>query len=399
MEYAEQKYDLIIIGGGVYGIMLSHEAARKGLRSILLERDGFGEHTSANSLRIIHGGFRYLQTLNLPRFRESVGERTWFLKNFPEYVKPLPCLIPLYGKGLRRPSVLKTALAVNDILSWQRNQGVRDDRRLPRGKVVNAAQTDTIFPAVDKNGLVGAALWYDAFMPDSNALLHHILETARQNGAAALNRCEAVELVTRGNTVAGVKVVSQKNGEKSTVFADAVVNAAGPWSRGLTRIFGREIQKLFYPSLAWNVLFDREALSDHAVAVTPKKKNARTYFIVPLKGKLFAGTGHAPWESPVGKAAPGPGASQLEGFISEINDAVPGLTLDKSEITAIHAGLLPVKTPGQVNLSEREEIIDHGKNGGVKGLYSVCGVKFTTSRLVAEKTLKVIFKQGNPRRA
>ena len=86
---ALSKYDLIIIGGGIYGAMLSVEAGLRNLRSLLLERDDFGGATSYNSLRIIHGGFRYLQSLDLQRFYESVGERRWFLQTFPDLIQPL----------------------------------------------------------------------------------------------------------------------------------------------------------------------------------------------------------------------------------------------------------------------------------------------------------------------
>ncbi len=390
-RYAERKYDLIIVGGGIYGVMLAYEASRKGLSALLLEKDDFGVHTSANSLRIIHGGFRYLQTADIYRYRESVGERRWFLKRYPEYVVPLPCMMPLYGNGLRRPSVLRTALFINDILSCRRNQEVRGDRHLPSGNVVNQSETVKLFPDVDKKGLVGGAVWHDAFMPDCRGLLHRILEDAKVKGAIALNRCEAIGLIKNGNMVAGVKIFNKKSCKEITFYSDVVVNAAGPWSRDLSCTLDTEIEKLFYPSVAWNVLFDRDALSDHALAVAPKKKNARTYFIVPLNGKLFAGTGHSSWSQNVGNAKPEPTLSQLETFMQDINGAVPGLNLKSGDIDQVHAGLLPARKYDQVELADREVIADHGAIGGVAGLYSVSGVKFTTSRLVAEKTLEKIF--------
>ena len=164
---ARKTYDVIIIGGGVYGAMLSLEASLRGLRSLMLECNDFGAATSFNSLRIIHGGFRYLQNLNLRRFRESLKERKWFLSSFPELVKPLSCLMPLYGKGLRRPSILKAGLLINEVLSSHRNSGIREDRKIPPGRIVNIDKVKDIFPDVDMINLKGGAVWYDAFMPDS----------------------------------------------------------------------------------------------------------------------------------------------------------------------------------------------------------------------------------------
>jgi glycerol-3-phosphate dehydrogenase len=94
--YSERDYDLIIVGGGIYGAMLALESVFRGLKPLLLEKSDFGAATSFNSLRIVHGGLRYLQTLDLPRHFESVRERRWFLRNFPDHVRPLPCLMPLF---------------------------------------------------------------------------------------------------------------------------------------------------------------------------------------------------------------------------------------------------------------------------------------------------------------
>ena len=228
---ASGNYDLIIVGGGIYGVMLSLEASKKRLRSLLLERDDFGGATTFNSLRILHGGLRYLQGLDLHRFRESVGERRWFMQNFPDLVKPLPCIMPLYGNGFRRPSIFRLALWANDLLSFKWHQGTRTDRRLPNGHVVNTAKTREIFPSVDTRGLQGAAVWCDVCMPDSQRLVIEILRWACGQGATALNYVEAQQLIKAKNSVAGVLAYDRETGRAFEYKADVVVNAAGPWCR------------------------------------------------------------------------------------------------------------------------------------------------------------------------
>ena len=160
--FSRDQYDLVIIGGGIYGACLSLQAARCGLRSILLEREDFGGATSWNSLRILHGGLRYLQTLDLPRFRESVAERHWFCKHFPDLVRPLPCLMPLYGRGLKRKAAFGPALRLNDWLSSYRNDSVAESIRLPNGGILPAEQTLATFSRVNSAGLEAAGFWYDA---------------------------------------------------------------------------------------------------------------------------------------------------------------------------------------------------------------------------------------------
>ena len=117
-----KNFDAIIIGGGFYGVMIAYEASCRGLKTLLLEKGDFGSATSFNSLRIVHGGLRYLQSLDLHRFKESVGERKWFMKNFPNLTKPISCLMPLYNKGLQRNSIMWAALNLNDLLSTNRNK-------------------------------------------------------------------------------------------------------------------------------------------------------------------------------------------------------------------------------------------------------------------------------------
>lgn len=389
---AKEEYDLVIIGGGIYGVMLSFEASRRGLKSILFERDDFGQHTSFNSLRIIHGGLRYLQSFDLHRYRESVDERKWFLKTFPHLIKTLPCLMPLYGNGLHHPFVLRTALLINDILSYNRNRTLPEELHIPKGQILDIGKTKTIFPLVDQEGLKGSAIWYDAYMLDSQRLLIEILRMACKYGSKALNYFEARDLLKDQNDVVGVSALDRESNEVFEFKACQVVNASGPWCRDVSARFHEDISHLFNASIAWNVLLDKESLSDHALAVAPKKPDGRIYFLVPWKGKLFAGTGHAPWLDEI-TAPPMPSSNQLQEFFNDINCAVPGIDVDISDIIRIFSGFLPAQRSGTAHLTNREIILDHSDYGGPRGLYSVSGIKYTTARLVAQKTLNRIFPQ------
>jgi glycerol-3-phosphate dehydrogenase len=386
---AEKAFDLIIIGGGIYGVMLSFEASRRGLKSLLLEKEDFGGGTSFNHLRILHGGLRYLQSLDLNRFRESVGERSWFLQTFPDLVDIMPCLMPLYGNGARRPGIFRGALALNDLLSRSRNLGVRADRQLPNGRVVCAKETSELFPGVDMGGLEGGAIWFDACMANSERLFIEILRLSCRLGGLALNYMEAAELLKTSEGIGGVGAVDRESGETFEFRAPIVVNAAGPFCRQVASGFDRDFPALFRSSLAWNVLLKNRALSDCALAVAPKKPKGRTYFLVPWKGMILAGTGHAPWAD--SSRPPAPTIEQLQEFLDDLNLAIPSLAASQADILQIFPGLLPATDEGNTTLSTQEIVVDHGQVGGPKGLYSVSGVKFTTARLVAEKILGQTF--------
>ncbi|MFO7963731.1 MAG: FAD-dependent oxidoreductase [Desulfobacterales bacterium] len=389
LQAAQKNFDIIVIGGGIYGVMTLLEASRRGLRVLLLEKEDFGRHTSFNSLRIIHGGLRYLQHLDLPRFRESVAERSWFLKCFPDFVRPLPCLMPLYGNGLRRPVILQTAIMMNHILSYHRNNGLSPERKMPAGGVVNAAETCMLFPNVVKEGLKGAALWYDAFVPDSHALIMELIRMSCYFGGFALNYVEAGDLLIENGRVAGVKAIDRENEKTYEFKSNVVVNAAGPWSRKMAVRYDRDEPALFRPSLAWNVLLTKKPPSEYALAVAANRPDSQLYFLVPWNGRLLAGTGHAAWHDSVDH--PGVQDHQLENFLANINAAAPGLRAETKDVVHVFKGLLPVRKSGSTHLTHREVILTHKKNGGPEGLYTISGIKFTTARRVAEKLLSRIF--------
>jgi len=383
------RFDLIVVGGGVYGVALALEAASRGLKPLLLEKGNIGEATSRNSLSVIHGGLRYLQTLDFHRFYESVRERKWFLETFPELVKPLPCLMPLYNRSFHRTWIFRFALFLNTLLSWNRNIGVSKDNQLKAGGILSTRETIAYFPGVDVRGLKGGAVWYDAYMTDSSAVLVEMMRRATAKGAQALSNMEAKELIREKDGVQGIHALEPGSNRLFRFQAPIVVNCAGPWCREVARKMDRDIPQLFHTSMAFNILLDRKPLSNFSLAIIPNKANPRTYFLRPWKDKILAGTFHTTWNS--GPEKPKPREEDLHTFLEDLNLAVPGLNLKREELSHTYCGLLPAKTEGSAELSSREVLIDHNRHGGPKGLFSVSGVKYTTARLVAEKTLGMIY--------
>lgn len=393
--FSERDYDVIIVGGGIYGAMLALESVYRGLKPLLLERSDFGAATSFNSLRIVHGGLRYLQTLDLPRHFESVRERRWFLRNFPDHVLPLPCLMPLYNKGIKRKIIFRAALLINDALSMRRNAGIAPERRLSPGKIVDRAEVTSAFPAVDEAGLKGAAVWYDAAVPDSQRVLVEILKWATHFGADVANYVRVTSVSSNAGVVDGVLAHDRVLDRELSFRAPVVINAAGPWSSALAKQFDGQPHDWFWPSLAWNALIDKPAPSKFALALTPPRDGAPTYFVHPWKGRMFIGTGHSAWDGSLD--SPRPTDEQMRAMIDDLNSAAPGFEVGEEDIVRVFAGLLPATGPNSGDISKRPAIIRHADSGGPIGLYSICGVKFTTARLVAEKSLDLAFA-GRARR-
>ncbi|MCP5053616.1 MAG: FAD-dependent oxidoreductase [bacterium] len=197
------------------------------------------------------------------------------------------------------------------------------------------------------------------------------------------------------NRVTGVRGTDRETGNQFQFHAPVVINAAGPWCRDIAARFDKDHPSLFQKRLLlWNVLFKKKAFSDYALGLTPGKGKGHSYFFHPWKNRLLVGTGEALVEKNDDNF---PGTSvpplEMERFIADINKMVPGLKLTGDHIQRVYSGILPANPDG--GLAKREAIYDHSTNGGPPGLFSISGVKFTTSRLVAEKTLNLVFPRAS----
>jgi glycerol-3-phosphate dehydrogenase len=389
---AQRTYDLLVIGGGIQGVCMALEASRRGLNALLIERDDFGGATSWNSLRIVHGGLRYLQKLDLRRYRESVAERKWFCQNFPELVAPLSCVMPLYGRGLKRPGVFRLALALNDILSRERNAGLLPDSQIPCGRLWQADEVCQEVDNIDAHNLRGGGQWHDAVMVNPQRLLIELLRWACHVGAVGLNYVEAVDLHVDSDGVEEV-VCRDRVAEREITFkAKAVVNCAGPWSRLLAAKFDCDLPRLYHPTLAFNVLLNRQPMSSSALALATKTGDEQIYFLLPYGDKILAGTAHLPWTGPLTRRQVRD--DQLDSFLNGLNEVAPDLQLTRDAVLRVFSGFMPGVTAGGDKVSRRPIIHDHARHGGPRGLFSVSGVKYTTARDVAQKALYVVFAGG-----
>jgi glycerol-3-phosphate dehydrogenase len=388
-----ERYDVVVVGGGIQGAMVHFEATRIGLRSLLLERADFAGETSSNSLRIVHGGLRYLQSLDLARSIESSGEQHWFLEHMRPLVEPLPCLLPLYGRGLKRPMPLRLGLALNGLIA----RGVArhsSHGRLPPGDLLDPEATRAHFPAVPLEGLQGAARWFDLKMLCPARIVIETLRWAAARGGYAVNYVEAVDLRVAGGELRGIEVTDQRDGSSYEIDCGAVINAAGPAARALGARWDRDLPELFEPAVAWNLLFDRPALSDHAVALQDPAGERPLLFATALEGRLLIGTGHAALPNGLRADWRASVLDELPRFIDAINRSVASLGLTRRHVLRIYAGLMPARQRAAAEPSSRALSWDHGRARGPRGLFSVSGVKFTTARASAHRVLKQVLESG-----
>src|SRR6476646_10510857 len=154
-------FDVVVVGGGIYGLTIAYDCAQRGLSVALIERNDFGSGASFNHLRTIHGGLRYLQSLDIGRARESIRERRTVARIAPQAVRPLPFALPLYRSLTRGKMAMRAGFVLDRIVSSGRNRGVPASHRLRAGRIYGRSNAIANFPGLKRQGLTGAAVWCD----------------------------------------------------------------------------------------------------------------------------------------------------------------------------------------------------------------------------------------------
>jgi glycerol-3-phosphate dehydrogenase len=406
-KMAGQAFDLLIVGGGIYGLCAAWEAALRGLSVGLVERCDFGGGTTANSLRTIHGGLRYLQHLDLARMRQSIRERRHWLRVAPGLVRPQSFALPTAGRGIRSPGMFRLALQLNDAVSLDRDKGVAPSHVLPAGRIVDEDQGRRMFEGLRlPQPITGAALWYDAICMSSERLSIEVAHAASELGACLVNYFEALTIEPGDGGMHVVQVRDRVRGEEHSLRARAVINATGPDVDSWLARSGVTPQRLFRPSKAFNLLTRRFPFSGALGVSVPRGardpdavlgRGVNTFFIVPWKGLALIGTRHLRCEE---GRPPAVTPQEVRDFVDDLNTILIKNRLSYENVLGVFGGVLPEKAHvrgDEVVLEKHAAVVDHGKRGGPKGLYSLVGVKWTTSRLVAEQAIVEVCRHlGHP---
>lgn len=398
----ESAYDVLVVGGGIYGACVAWDAAARGLSVALVEKSDFGGATSANSLKIIHGGLRYLQHADFKRMRESIRERKALLTIAPHLIHPLPILVPTYGHGVKGREAMTVALALNDVISCDRNWALPDAKHIPSGRILSKQACLERLPGLDPQGLTGGAQFCDAQVYNSERLTLAFLKAAHEAGAKLANYARVTGFLRQRDRIAGVTVRDELTGSEFDLQAKLVVNTAGPWIQQLQQLAAASAAPQQPTLLAKAInLVVPSFIQDYAVGLSSKvayrdqdaviDKGSRFLFTAPWRGRSMVGTWYLPFEqSPDAMTVT---EAELQMCLDDINGAYPLAQLSLNDILFVHCGLLPAtgvsaKT-GDVQLAKHYHLQDHAQEG-MPGLLSITGVKYTTARDVAEKAVNQI---------
>jgi glycerol-3-phosphate dehydrogenase len=406
VNLTKKSYDLLVIGGGIHGVCVAWDACLRGLSVALVEKEDFGASTSANSLKVIHGGLRYLQHGDLRRMRQSILERKALLRIAPHLIHPLPVLVPTYGHSLKGREALTIALKINDLISVDRNYNLPDlQKHIPNGKIISRQACLDLIPGISTNGLNGGALFCDAQVYNSERLLLEFLHSATERGVDAANYVKVTGFLREDDRVTGVMVNDELTNQTFDIRAQTIINTSGPWVGtvlGMTQTDSR----LACQPLAKAINIVTRSLFDHgyAVGLSSQKayhdqdalisKGSRFFFFAPWRGKSLVGTAYIPYTGQPDDLEVTD--AEIAEFLAEVNQVYPAANLTLNDVDFIHQGLLPSTgtnpRTGDVQLTKHFHLHDHCQEGAA-GLLSVVGVKYTTARGVAEQAVNCVFRQ------
>jgi len=381
---SNETFDVLIIGGGATGCFTARDAAMRGLSVALVEAKDFACATSAHNSKLAHGGLRYLRNLEISLVRESLRERRNLMRIAAHMVRPLPFLLPLYHAGVAERAKLKAGLALYDLLSLDRNRLEDPAQHLPGHRWLSPKDAQAREPVLARGDLEGAFEYHDAqmYMPERIALENLI--DADAHGAAIANYVAAEKLLLRDGKIEGCAVEDRITGARFDVRARTVLVAAGPWADlFLERATGQQAAHRLTRSKGIHLLVPQISRA----ALTIEAGNGHL-FALPWRGHTLLATTDTPFTGDPGKVAVT--EKDIADFLATFHAFLPQAGLTRDRIEFFYAGLRPLVSDGanrgdSYNVSRRSELIDHGKEGALDGVFSALGGKWTTSRALAEK--------------
>jgi glycerol-3-phosphate dehydrogenase len=406
----DHPFDVVVIGGGITGVGVALDAAARGLRTALVERDDIASGTSSKSSKMVHGGLRYLQNGDVRLVYQALRERRRLMRNAPHLVDVLPFMIPILTKdGVVSKKVAKalgSAMWMYDVTGGWRIGKLH--RR------ISAERAAEHFPTTHLDKLSGGFVYFDAAADDARLALT-VARTAATRGAVVVNRCAVVDVTLDDDGRAdGVTVDADRDGsgDRFHVSARTIVNAAGVWADEVRQLDEPSHPDSIRPAKGVHVTVPWEKIRIDIAVIIPVRRDRRSLFLVPWGPRgdgtfdhVYVGTTDTDYDGPLDD--PQCTADDIDYVLTALNDALTE-TITRHDITGVWAGLRPlVKSAPVKNVSvggttakTADLSRQHQVAVSTSGVVRVNGGKLTTYREMAEDTVDLVADRlGAPRRA
>ena len=367
-------FDLLVIGGGITGAGIALDAAARGLKTVLVEKNDFAFGTSSRSTKLIHGGLRYLKQLEFGLVKEVGSERAVVHHLAPHLVVPEKMLLPLHEKRGFGSLLTSFGLKLYDFLA-----GVKpEDQR----KMLTRNQTLLQEPLLRKDDIKGGAI-YAEYRTDDARLTIEIIKSAAQHGAEVINYCRVLGFIYKEGKIVGAKVREEISGNEFEIKSRSVINAAGPWVDELRVLDKSKQGKQLHLTKGVHLVVRKKTLPVKQAIYFDVEEDSRMIFAIPRGRTTYIGTTDTNYDGSKEEViVTGEDAAYL---LRAINQTFPGLNVTNDDIESSWAGLRPLineEGKSATELSRRDEIFE-----SPSGLLSIAGGKLTGYRKMAERVL------------
>jgi glycerol-3-phosphate dehydrogenase len=374
----KEPFDLLIIGGGATGCGIAVDAASRGLKVALVEKNDFAEGTSSKSTKLVHGGVRYLEAavkkLDRAQYhlvKEALHERGIFLRNAPHLAHGMPLVTPLYH-WWEVPYVY-AGLVMYDLLAGRLGLG--------RSSLVGGAEAKRRFPMLRGERLKAGVIYYDGQFHDARMAIALVL-TAQKYGAAVANHVEAISLDQKDGRLRGARVLDVIGGEEFDIRARCIVNAAGPFVDSIRRMDDPAAKPVLEAASGIHIVLPGRFVPPDTGLLIPKTDDGRVLFVLPWQGHALIGT----TDAPAGIVEhPRAHEEEIEYVLRHVNRYFD-LSVQRGDVLAAWSGLRPlVKFDASANTAQ--QVREHLLMVSASGLLTMAGGKWTSYRGMAEEAV------------
>jgi len=367
----EHRWDVLVIGGGASGLGAAVEAAARGYRTLLVERDDFAKGTSSRSTKLVHGGVRYLEQMNVTLVLDALRERGYMLRNAPHLVHKLGFVVPLYsyfgvpyyGFGLKMYEWLSGKLSFG------------------KSEVLSRSETLDRLPTVTAKDLKGGILYQDGQFDDARYAIA-LMRTLEDLGGVALNYAQVTGLLKFGGKIAGASVRDRETGQQFDVQARAVINATGAFTEQVLQMDEPSKTSVLSISQGTHFVLPRSIMPGDNAMMVPKTADGRVLFAIPWHRHLVVGTTDV--SVPSGSSEPRATEPETRFLVEHIRRYL-GRTVQPEDVLSMWSGLRPLVRNGSEATSKLSR--DHRVIVSPSGLVTVTGGKWTTYRRMGEDTI------------
>src|SRR5438034_6903533 len=392
------RFDVLVIGGGLTGAGVALDAAARGYSVALVEKVDFASGTSSKSTKLVHGGIRYLPNFDFALVHEALVERGLLLQNAPFLVSPVPFVLPLY-KGDRHPVGMPITTpggiglgVLLDIGLWMYD-GLAGRRNIKRHRHLRRAGVLKLAPALNAEGLKDGYMYYDAQTNDAR-LTMALIRTAAQHGAVITNYTVVTSFISEQGKIQGAHIHDRIGNQDLEVHARHVVNAAGVFSEEVEALTGTEPLVQVQPSKGVHLVLSREDLKlGDAASVCPETEDKRILFIVAWESRAIFGT----TDTGTGDLDHPTASKEDVAYLLKYLNRYLTVKLTEENIISTYTGYRPLVSPRRPGRATAKVSRTHAVLQSPSGLVTIVGGKLTTYRRMAQDTVDVLNRRdGSP---